>query len=198
MNDAFHGGEAWSRPCDRDGDHRQWAGVRFVWAGFFRRIVASEYANEAHVQRLRFDDYAVDMPLDQITVRNDGRAFGLTRSMHGVCGSLRARASRSRGQARARRCRLRPCAAAGAPATHSTGSARRACWRAIGLMRLPRSSKMRPVRMAGAPEPDLPRRRCWRRAWPARPRTARGRGSAHARRDAPRPDRPPRRCRTGS
>ena len=34
-----------------------------------------------------------------------------------------------------------------------------------------------------APELDLPGRGHWRRAWPARRRTNRGRGSAHARRD---------------
>ena len=70
MNDALDGSEVWGRPCERDRGRRDLAGFRLVDAGLccLSRCLASE--NEADVQRLRFDDHAIDIPFDQVAIRN--------------------------------------------------------------------------------------------------------------------------------
>jgi hypothetical protein len=75
---------------------------------------------------------------------------------NGVCGRRRARASRSRGQARARCCLLRPFVAVGSRATHSTGSAPRACWSGSGSCGF-RGRHATGQNGRGALEPDLSR-----------------------------------------
>ena len=78
MNDALHGGEAWSHPCQRDRGRRRLAGSRFVAAGFICLSRNLARGNETDFQRLRFDNHAVDMAFDQIAIRNGSRILRFT------------------------------------------------------------------------------------------------------------------------
>ncbi len=78
MNDALHGGEAWTRPWERDLDRPGLVGGRVVDAGLLSLSRSLVRENHADFQRLRFHDHALDIPFDQTTIINGGRVLRFT------------------------------------------------------------------------------------------------------------------------
>ena len=76
MNDTLHGGEAWSRPCQRDRGGRELGGIRNIDAGLLSLSRSLAGGNEAHFQRPKSHDYALDMPFNQVAIRDGGRIRG--------------------------------------------------------------------------------------------------------------------------
>jgi hypothetical protein len=75
MNDTLHGGEAWSRPCERDRGRVELAGGRVVDAGLLCLSRSLVGENEADFQRPRLHDHVIDIPLDQVTIIKGGRVL---------------------------------------------------------------------------------------------------------------------------
>ena len=79
MNDALPGGKVWTHPCQVDDGRRQLAGGRIIDAAIlcWSRSLARE--NQVYFQRLTFDDHALDMPFDQVTIRNGDQVLRVTK-----------------------------------------------------------------------------------------------------------------------